>query len=387
MKRFSTRIFPLVLWSSLAVLTAIPLAADEKNAQERRDIIRYGTDNEISALIGTLRAEKSSDFDQDLIAIIEHTGNAAILTASFSFFAEREERGLESRALAILDDHAGSRNDVALGAIDYLGKIKEKNAKQTLQTILDGDNGPLTNAAIRAYGRIANKDDADAAAEYLIAYYEERAPPNETQREIIVALGEAGSKKATEFLTGLINNQEGRYVLRMAALEAAGKIGDTQAQEAVVNAVQAGDPNVRSSAVAALGAFQGPDVDKAILDAFRDSFFRTRLGACEAAGKRQLAEAVPYLRYRALNDEAPTVRDEAIKALEAIGSSSADLVLEEIFENDRNTDRSRSLAAQMLIKRNRGAYTAKITQVMEDAKKKNRTALASGMERALAAKD
>ncbi|MDR1232380.1 MAG: HEAT repeat domain-containing protein [Spirochaetaceae bacterium] len=361
-------------------------ADDNADAEKRRDTIRYGTDNEIATLIGTLRTEKTGDFDQDLVELADSTSNNAILTGLLSFFAEREQGGLEQRALAILDDYEDNRNDIVLGAIDYLGKVKSGGAAQALIPVLDADSGPLTNTAIRAYGRIASVDGGDEAADYLIAYYRDREPANETQREIVSALGETGSRNTTEFLVGLIGNQEERYVLRMAALEAVGKIGDENAKEAVINAVLADDPNVRSSAIGALGSFDGDDVEKAILDAFRDSFFRTRLGACEAAGKRKLATAIPYLRYRALNDEAVTVRDEAIRALGAVGSSEAAGVLEEIFEGERNADRIRSLAAEMLVKQNPDAYTAKVTAAMEDAKKKNRAALAAGFERALAAK-
>jgi HEAT repeat protein len=378
---------------ALFLIIAAPLCADDKaQTEKRRDIIRYGTDSEIAALIGTLRSEKSGDFDDDLVGIAEDTNNNAILIAHFSFFADREQAGLENRALALLENDTGirqgaadTRNDVVLGAIDYLGKMKNAEAAGTLVSILDGESGPFTASAIRAYGRIAAAADSDEAADYLIAYYHEREPAGETQREIIVAMGETGSKNATAFLVELIDNQEERYVLRMAALDAAAKIGDEAAKEAVVNAVLANDPNVRSSAVAALGAFDGDDVEKAVLDAFRDSFFRTRLGACAAAGKRKLAAAIPYLRYRALNDEAAAVRDEAVKALGAIGSSAALGVLDEIFENERNPDRVRSLAAEMLVKQNPGASTAKITAALEDAKKKNRAALAAGLERALTA--
>jgi HEAT repeat protein len=390
-KTAATFVAGLVLLCRL--VTAAPAFADEKaDAEKRRDIIRYGTDSEIAALIGTLRSEKSGDFDGDLIEIADNTKNNAILTALFSFFADREQTGLERRALVLLENYTGIRedsvdthNDVVLGAIDYLGKMKNADAAGALGSILDGDSGPFTNAAIRAYGRIAATTGGDEAADYLIAYYRERDPAGETQREIVTALGETGSKNATAFLVELINNQEERYVLRMAALDAAAKIGDKAAKEAVVNAVLANDPNVRSSAVAALGAFDGDDVEKAILDAFRDSFFRTRLGACAAAGKRKLADAIPYLRYRALNDEAAAVRDEAVKALGEIGSSASIGVLDEIFENEKTPDRIRSLAAEMLIKQRPGTYTAKITAALEDAKKKNRAALAAGLERALAA--
>jgi HEAT repeat protein len=378
------------LWVTVFFLFGLGcvVADDNADAEKRRDTIRYGTDNEIAALIGTLRTEKTGDFDPDLVELAGNTSNNAILTGLFSFFADREQGGLEQRALSVLHDYEDNRNDIVLGAIDYLGKVKNGDAAAALIPVLDADSGPLTNAAIRAYGRIASVnggDGGDAAADYLIAYYRDRAPANETQREIVSALGETGSRNATAFLVGLINDQEERYMLRMAALEAAGKIGDGNAKEAVVNAVLANDPNVRSSAIGALGSFDGEDVEKAILDAFRDSFFRTRLGACEAAGKRKLAAAIPYLRYRALNDEAVTVRDEAVKALGAVGSPAAVGVLEEIFEGDRNADRIRILAAEMLVKQNPGAYTAHVAAAMDDAKKKNRAALAAGFERALAA--
>jgi HEAT repeat protein len=341
------------------LLGLVPVFGDEQaDAEKRRDVIRYGTDGEIAALIGTLRTEKTGDFDEYLIEVADETANTAILSALFSFFADREQAGLEKRALSILNDHENNRNDVVLGAIDYLGKMKSEAAVEALVPVLDDDSGPLTNAAIRAYGRIAAESGGDAAADYLIAYFRDRAPANETQREIVSALGETGSKNATGFLVDLINNQEERYVLRMAALEAAGKIGDADAKEAVINAVLANDPNVRSSAVGALGVFAGADVEKAILDAFRDSFFRTRIGACEAAGKRKLAAAIPYLRYRALNDEVAVVRDAAIKALGAVGSSAAINVLEELFEGEKNADRIRSLAAEMLVIQNASAYTA-----------------------------
>ena len=372
-------------------------AADAEKTEKRRNTIRYGTDNEITALISTLKSEKTADLDGELITVAEKTGNLTILTALFSFFTDREQAGLGPRALTVLENYEDERNDVVLAAIDYLGKTRDTAALPFLMTILDASNddslasgqGPFVNVAIRAYGRIAGAggagSDADEAAEFLIDYYENRTPSGEAQREIIAALGETGSQKATPFLVEVIGNAENRYVLRMAALDSVSKTGDPAAKEAVIGALTADNPNVRSSAVGALGAFTGADVDQAILDAFRDSFFRTRLGASEAAGRRKLAEAIPYLRYRALNDETPTVRDEAVKALGAMAVDGGEALtsLLELFEGEKNPDRIRALAAEQLIKTDKDAYSGKVRAVMDDAKKKNRTALATGLERAL----
>jgi hypothetical protein len=220
-------------------------------------------------------------------------------------------------------------------------------------------------------------------AQYLLRYYDEGNPNNEDQREIIVALGEAGSAGAVPFLSDLIRNSEARMVLRMAALDAMAKIGDPAGLDAVIEAVSASDPNVRASAIAALGPFSGDAADKAILDGFRDSYYRTRIGAAAAAGKRKLEAAVPYLRFRAENDDVPAAKDEAIKALGAIGSSDAMAILDSLFSEHKNSDRVRILAGEMLLLNDAPGWASKVIAELEDAKNRKQTPLYNGFLRIL----
>ncbi|MCX7949966.1 MAG: HEAT repeat domain-containing protein, partial [Treponemataceae bacterium] len=79
-----------------------------------------------------------------------------------------------------------------------------------------------------------------------------------------------------------------------------GALQALQVQEtlpAILEALRSADPNVRAAAVGALGPFSGSEVDQAILDAFRDSFYKTRIGAARAAGDRKLTAAIPFLRF------------------------------------------------------------------------------------------
>jgi hypothetical protein len=120
-------------------------------------------------------------------------------------------------------------------------------------------------------------------------------------------------------------------------------------------------------------------VDNAILDAFRDSYYRTRIAAAQASRERRLVSAIPYLQFRAERDEVPNVKDEAIRALGAIANDDAVAVLDSLFNERRNPDRVRLLAAEMLSKhapdRNFGRFVAE----MEEAKTRNQTALYNGM--------
>ncbi|MDR0720976.1 MAG: HEAT repeat domain-containing protein, partial [Treponema sp.] len=200
---------------------------------------------------------------------------------------------------------------------------------------------------------------------------------------IVAALGETGSAEAVPFLTEMAQNSDERAVLRMAALDSIAKLGYEDGLTAVIAAVSAQDPNVRSSAIAALGPFSSTDADKAILDGFRDSYYRTRIGAAQAAGRRRLEMAVPYLRQRAENDEVPAAREEAIKALGAIGNGEAIEILDSFFMDKKSSDRIRVLSAEMLLKNDPSSYAPKIIGALDEAKASNQTNLYNGFLRIL----
>jgi HEAT repeat protein len=362
------------------------LPASQKAVEEQRlDTIRFGTENEIASLVQTLKNEDAGYLDDALIALARNTMNRNILSGVFSFFGERERPGLEDRAFRALEDWDIEAADTVLTAVDYLGKLKVGAAIAPLKAILDAEERRFMNAAFRSLGRIGGgiPGESEEIAGYLVDYYTNRNPGDENRRDIIIALGETGSPAAIEFLSGIAANNDERVPLRMAALDALSKIRDPAGLEAVLAGVSSRDPNVRAAAVGALGPFEGPEVTAAILEAFRDSFYRTRMGAAQAAGTRKLAAAVPYLAYRAERDDVQQVKDEAIKALGVIGTSEAETILASFFEERKNSDRMRILAAEMLVRDHAGTYAEKIVAELDDAKARNQTALYNGLLRVI----
>jgi HEAT repeat protein len=367
----------------LAFLPAEEAAVSKTQEEQRLDTLRYGTETEIAALIQAVKNEKTSSLDKELIALAETSANKNILAGIFSFFAETEKKGLEERALRAIVERDDEANETVLAAVDYLGKLKAAEAVPSFKALIDSGESRFAGAAIRALGRAASGAEkgsslADETAEYLEDYYTNREPADENRREIIAALGETGSEKAVPFLSETAGNSEERLPLRMAALESIAKIADPKGLPAVIEAVSSGDPNLRSAAISALGPFSGDEVDKAILEGFRDSYYRTRIGAAQAAGKRRLGAALPYLRYRAEHDDVPAVKDEAIRALGAIDSGGSRDVLESLFKERKNSDRIRILAAEMLVQNDGGAYTPALIAELDEAKLKNQTPLYNG---------
>jgi HEAT repeat protein len=353
--------------------------------EQRLETLRFGTETEIASLIQTLRNDKITYLDNELIEIANKTRNRSILSGIFSFFGEMEKSGIEERAIRVIKERDEEANDTVMAAVDYLGRSKAGEAIDSLIALVNSGEARFLSSAFRALGRAgkAGEEIADTTAAFLLDYYKERIPSDEIKREIIIALGETGSKESVSFLSALILNRDERAPLQIAALDAISKIGDSEGMDAVIEAVSSTDPNIRSSAVAALGPFSGEAADNAILEAFRDSYYRTRIAAASAAGKRRLESAIPYLRYRAENDDVLAVRDEAIKALGSINNIETMVILDSLFSERKNSDRVRIIAAEMLLQNDADKYGTRVGLEMDEAKSKNQTPLYNGFIRIL----
>ena len=357
------------------ISSALFAQQNQNTEASRREIIKYGTETEIASLIQALRSENINYLDDDLVTLVESTRNQRILTGVFGFFGERDKNGLEGRAMRAITEREDETNETILSAIEYLGRIKASVSVPVIKDLLDTEERRFLSSGFRAIGAASSSVSqlADETAEFLIDYYNYRNPGNDNQGIIIAAVGDTGSLLGIPFLSDIVTNPDSRLALRIAALNAISKIGDEGGLEAILSCVGANDPNVRSAAVRALGPFNGPSVDNAILDAFRDSYYQTRIAAAQASRDRKLEDAVPFLKFRAERDEVPNVRDEAIRALGAIANEEAIGVLESLFSEARNSDRVRILSCEMLMKNSGDRYFSKTVLELNDAKTRNQT--------------
>jgi len=375
-----------VLAAAFILAAIVPQAQEVDIDALRLDIVRFGTETEIAALLQELRDEGSDALDGEIIALVDGTRNHRILTVAFNFFGERETGGLEERAIQAVEERFYEHSETVLAAINYLGWVGSSEGTLVLREVIDSEERRFLNNAIRALGRVAGAaggDAADDTALYLVEFYEDRDLEAGIQREIIVALGAAGSSEAVPFLSDIAGDAEGGQFLRMAALEALSAIGDPAGLEAVLAGVSAGEPLVRATAVAALGPFSGGNVDAAILDAFRDSFYRTRIAAAHASRERRFAAAVPYLRFRAMRDENHAVREHSIRALGAIANAESMDILEELFAERRNPQRVRLVAGEMIMQNEPDRFLDRFIEEKDEARRSNLTAMYNGMLRIL----
>ncbi|MDR0558500.1 MAG: HEAT repeat domain-containing protein [Treponema sp.] len=373
---------------SLCFWIAAAAWADE--SQDRLDVIRYGTETEIAALIENLKKDPSyadDRLDEELARVAQTTQNRKIIAGALSFFGGRQKGDLEEKAIAIIENRADEPQDVIVAAIEYCGKMKPPKAASVLKEVVDDGASDILGPAIRALGNVASDSGgaggADEIAEFLIDLYTNRDPGAGNNGTLLNALGETKSRKAVPFLVDIVNDSGQSSSLRIAALEALSKIGDDAGLDAILGALSTSEPTVRTAAVAALGPFSGQRVDEAIMENFRDPVFRTRAAAAKSAGERKLSAAIPYLKHRAEKDEARIVREESIRALGAIGNGEAVGALDALFSGARIPDYARILAAEMLLNNNADAYVQQVIEALDEAQKKHTTTLYNGFLRIL----
>jgi HEAT repeat protein len=193
--------------------------------------------------------------------------------------------------------------------------------------------------------------------------------------EIIFALGELKSDAAAEHLIEVLSNPDTKPGRKILCIEALGKIGSQKALEPLLEALRESDANVRDYALSAVASYKGKKVESVILNGFRDSFYKVRITAAKAAGEKRLDEATPFLKYRIERDEVAAVKDEAVRALGAIGSREAIDILADLFADKKTPEKVQIGAAQALMEKDPRSHTEAIINAMNQARTEKKTSL------------
>jgi HEAT repeat protein/DNA polymerase III delta prime subunit len=134
------------------------------------------------------------------------------------------------------------------------------------------------------------------------------------------ALGEIRDTQAVQALIQALNDKNSS--VRWRSADALGKIKDTQAVQALIQALNDEDSYMRRRATEALGKIKDTQAVQALIRALNDEDSYMRWSAAEALGEIKDTQAVPYLIHT-LNDKDSSVRRRAAEALGEIKDTQA----------------------------------------------------------------
>jgi len=348
-----------------------------KIAERRHATIIWGTEVELINLIKELELEKTSDFDDELLDVLNSLEDGKITESMLDHFSKTKNIGAKKFALTILEDRNNKKSASVISALAYASALKIKEALPFLRDILDSDESRFLSSAARAIGVCGYKDDSVAI--FILDYLGKKTPTDVLTADLIFALGEIKSSKSSSFLSSIAESTDEKPTKRMIAIEALGKIAFPDSLNSILRIIQDNDANIRLYCYNALSLFDDKRIENQILHGFRDSYYKIRLVSARLAGERALDVAVPYLIYRTEYDDVPSVKEESIKALGYIVNPSSESFLAEYFTNKTTTEKMKAITADALLKINTTKYIPQIIRAYDDARNNKKKTLQAGL--------
>ena len=216
--------------------------------------------------------------------------------------------GYPESADLLLERCADEEERVRRAAVEHLPYLDDERALPALLGALRGGT-PKVRAA--AAGALAQAEGPEVPAQLLGALADEDPWVRYFAAR---SLGRLGAAESAEALARLARSDVASHV-RIAAVEALGHIGGEAAARAVAPLVDAGEPDLARSAVAALGRTRHAEALPPLTRALHSGDPDVRASAAAALGERGGAEAVERLRQAAANDAEPVVFEAAAEAL------------------------------------------------------------------------
>ena len=265
------------------------------------------------AIVGALNAIGHAEMPARIGELIESTDpfvrESAVRIAGYF--------GYDSTVDTLLARTADAEEAIRAAAVEHLPFIEDPRVFDAVQRGL-GDSVPRVRAAAaRALARIDHRGAHDALLWALrdqdlwVRYYAARA------------LGERGDEAAVRALVNTACSDPAPHV-RIAAFDAIGLLGDTEAVPALLGCADDPDPDVAAAALRALGALRAGDAIPLLQRGTRADAVKIRVAAIDGLAANGSETAVAALAWVAGADAEPPVISAAISSLATVAASSAE---------------------------------------------------------------
>ncbi len=340
-------IVPVFLFLCIPLLYSEDKKTDSLK-EDRIETIKYGIDSEIINLISDLKEEKNTDFNPELLKLLETSSNNKLKETIISFFAEEKDDSAVKYAFDEIRNNYSLSNDAISKYINYISDYQTPEITKYLLTLINHDDNTVSYAAIDALG----KSGDPSCGKKLLDMLNDPETDDNKKIHIIGALGKLKYSDAVDSISKFLEKDyTDNRSLKWKACAALGEIGDEKSLPVIKKLFSDKDPYLRRYAVEALGNFPKNKIEDTVIQGLRDSSWRVRVSAASSLGKLKSKKAVPMLIYKAKKDpDVKNVRNAAIKALAEIGTKEADDFLHELVLDDKTNPGNRSTAVSALVK-------------------------------------
>ena len=322
--------------------------AEEQTSQfeERNEKIEFGLESEIEELLEVLIKDEDFEYSEKLKELFNNSKSTSLKNKIIDYFIAAKDLGLTEQMLAVFADPMAEKKSTADKFFTYAEKLEIKTATDSLRSILQDDSSPFLPNAIKSIGKCGTVEDATLLEELL-----KKEENQSTKQEIVKALGNLGSASSYNAITEIAKDTSESLGMRMAAIEAMGKIANEETENELANLYEDTDANFRVSVIKAVAEIkQNAEAEKILIEAVKDNHYKVRLAALTGVIDQKLVNAEKVVLYRAKNDAENVVKEKSFEALAAIGTPDAIEYLLKVVEDKKKSDSNRTKAASYLLK-------------------------------------
>ena len=204
--------------------------------------------------------------------------------------------------------------NVRRAAVEHIAFTEDPGVVPRLAETLSHDSPRVRAAAAQALGQV----DGRQAFPYLVSAVRDDDPW--VRYYAVLSIGRHGYPEAVEILARFVKSSAEAPQVRIAAVEALGKISGARAIATLAPLAESEDRDISRAVLSALGLIAHPNAVPPLLAALRSPNPSRRAEAVNALGTHSAAGAVGALQWVAATDSDAQVARLAIEALGRLGT-------------------------------------------------------------------
>ncbi|MBQ0040340.1 MAG: HEAT repeat domain-containing protein [Treponema sp.] len=321
----------------------------ETYVEDSKSIFKYGLESQISNLIDELSSNEDMRFVDEIYDLFYETKDVAVKDRIIEYFTKLKDPCLGDYACEIINDPYDTRKDTVDRCFRYASEAQIKEAVPGLVDLVDKEEEDYFTGALTALGDLGEKDEAQFLADYL-----DRNDLTVPQRQALMkVLGRIKAVETWDKLAEIAQNEDENSFVRMYAAEAIGAMEKPESEDILVELFESTDPNLRCYVVKGITHFNDEKADKVIIQALRDSQYKVRLEAIDAAEKREMKDSVPYLIFRCKDkDEIKSVKEKCYKVLAKLNTTEGNDYLISLLDDKKTAAGAKAKVAGVLLEEN-----------------------------------
>lgn len=297
---------------TIPTVNALAKIGDQRAFEALLGLIGHADAAVRQAVIGALNSLGSREMPARIIPLLSdpdpNVRESAVKIAGYFGYPECAE--------LLLDRCHDQDERVRRAAIEHLPFLQDERVVDTLAHSLQHETPRVRASAASAIAHmesprvesflISALNDEDSWVRYFAAR----------------ALGTRKFAESVDMLERVVQTDSSTHV-RIAALEALGKIGGERAATIAATFVEAGDPDLANAALVALGHIDHPAATEPLVKTLRSPQADRRRQAAVALGEQRNPDVLEHLERSAAADDQPAVFEAAIGALSKLATPEA----------------------------------------------------------------